>query len=309
MNIPEKSTEYDKNVAPPEISVVIPAHGRRDLLVRCLRSLDVETAAAFGVCVVDDGSGLDEDDIRNETHVSYPFLWRSFENPKGRSAARNEGISATTGRIVVFLDSDMEARPGFIDSHCQRHKEESDIAVVGKIEWPRTGAFKRYIGSRGVSKLKPDDSVPPWYFVTGNASIRRSILPSSRPFDETLPGWGGEDLDLGMQLHTRGVAFEYNSDAVSFHHFDGDLRGHIERTHLYGMNTLPALAERYPDIMRITKLHLLDSFLWRMLIGKMFFIPAYGCAYALDFLPLPAALYDYLTFAAYGCGWLERRRT
>ena len=58
----------------------------------------------------------------------------------------------------------------------------------------------------------------------------------------------GEDLDLGMRLRDRGVAFEYNPDAVTFHHFNGDLRGHIERTHKYGMSVLPVLTERYPDI-------------------------------------------------------------
>ncbi|MFC1552140.1 glycosyltransferase family 2 protein [Candidatus Latescibacterota bacterium] len=309
MNNTENITDSDKNVTRPKISVIIPTHGRSDLLIRCLKSLDVKTDVEYDVCVVDDGSGLDEREIRAKSDVSYPLLWLSFEVSKGRSAARNEGVRATSGEIIVFLDSDMEAEEEFIGAHYQRHSDQRNIAVIGKINWPRNGSFGKYIGTRGVSKLKPDDTVPPWYFVTGNTSIRRSNLPSQIPFDEALPGWGGEDLDLGMRLHERGITIEYDPEAASYHNFDGDLQGHIERTYWYGFNTLPVLAARYPKIMRITKLHLMDSIIWRMLVSKIFFIPVYGFASVLDFLPLPAALYDYLTFASYAGGWLEGRRT
>ena len=53
------------------------------------------------------------------------------------------------------------------------------------------------------------DPVLPWYFPTGNSSIERSDLPGNNPFDETLPGWGGEDLDFAMKLKAAGVSFIY----------------------------------------------------------------------------------------------------
>ena len=290
------------------LSVIIPASGRKDSLARCLKSLDKCIDVDFEVCVIDDGSGLDENEIRMMSDVSYRLIWRSFDMPRGRSAARNEGIHSTSGEIIVFLDSDMETAHGFLEIHLKSHRNHPHTAVIGCIKWPDGGSFFRYIGTRGVSKLKEKDHVPPWYFVTGNASIERSDLPSQNPFDETLPGWGGEDLDLGMKLHAAGITFMYAGEAISIHHFDGDLRTHVDRTFSYGFNTLPILADRYPEIPKITKLNLLDSFLWRFLIRKIIFYPVLLFAIVFDKLPLPAILYDYLTFAAYAQGWQKGKQ-
>jgi len=290
------------------LSVIIPASGRKDTLIRCLKSLDRRIDAEFEVCVIDDGSGLDENEIRMMSDVSYPLIWRSFDIPGGRSAARNEGIHSTSGDVIVFLDSDMETADGFLETHLKYHRDHPHTAVIGRIKWPEGGSFLRYIGTRGISKLKENDNVPPQYFVTGNASIERSDLPSQSPFDETLPGWGGEDLDLGMKLHAAGITFMYAPEALSVHHFDGGLGMHVVRTFSYGFNTLPILADRYPEILKITKLNLLDSLLWRFLIHKIVFNTVLLFAIIFDKLPLPAFLFDYLTFAAYARGWLKGKQ-
>ena len=289
------------------LSVIIPASGRCDLLMKCLKSLDENVDFEYEVCVVDDGSGLDESKIRAETHVSYPLLWRSFDIPKGRSAARNEGIQSTTGEIIVFLDSDMETRDGFLEAHLNSHKQNPHAAVIGRIIWPKNGSFLKYIGSRGVAKLKRNEPVPPWYFVTGNASIERNDLPSNPAFDESLPGWGGEDLDLGMKLNNHDMAFIFQPEAISFHNFDGDIRNHVNRTFLYGRNALPVLIERYPDVLQITRIDLLNSLFWRFSVRNIIFYPLLSFSIVFDKLPLPAKLFDYLTFAAYARGWLERK--
>ena len=290
------------------LSVIIPVHGRTDLLVRCLKSLDKKIDIEYEVCVIDDGSSLDEKEIRKKSNVSYHLIWCSFDTSKGPGAARNEGIRSTSGEIIVFLDSDMEARIGFLEAHLKSHSENSYIAAIGRIKWPQRGSFLRYIGTRGISKLTKNDTVPPWYFVTGNVSIKRNDLPSQSPFDETLPGWGGEDLDLGMKLHEKRIKFIFAPEAITFHNFDGNLRTHITRTFLYGRNTLPILADRYPEIIHITKLHLLNSVIWRFLVKKIFFYPVFFFTNLFDAFPLPAKIFDYLTFAAYARGWLEGKR-
>ncbi len=290
------------------VSVVIPAHGRGELLVRCLSSLAPKRqgGVAAEICVVDDGSGLDEDKIRSALGDASPKLvWRAFPSPRGRSAARNEGVRETSGDIVVFLDSDMEAEPGFLDAHEAVHREHPRSAAVGRIGWPRGGGFLRYIGTRGAAKLAPGDPMPPWYFVTGNASIERRDLPAGDPFDEAIPGWGGEDLDLGLVLERAGVGFVQAPGAAAFHHFNGTLVGHLARTRSYGRDSLPVLVGKHPELRRILRLHLLDSALWRTLVSDAVFPPVSALARMLDALPLPAALYDYLTFASYARGWLD----
>ena len=300
------------------LSVVIPAHGREELLVRCLRSLgpDRQETAAVEICVVDDGSGLDEGRIRTciepafgGAHSQTPFLiWRAFPSPRGRSAARNEGVRATSGDIVVFHDSDMEAREGFLAAHLAAHIACPKTAVIGRIIWPRGGGFLRYIGSRGVAKLRPGDAVPPWYFVTNNASVERCDLPGDAPFDETITGWGGEDLDLGLTLARAGIGFARAQDAVSYHHVRVKLAEHLELTFAYGRDSLPVLVGKHSELRRILRLDLLDKFVWRLMVSGAVFRPTAAFAQALDFLPLPEAVYDYLTFSAYARGWKEAMR-
>ncbi|MFC1528343.1 glycosyltransferase family 2 protein [Candidatus Latescibacterota bacterium] len=290
------------------ISIIIPAFGRNELLIRCLTSLNRNTQGDldYEVCVVDDGSGLDEAAVRKIVAANYPLVWRSFKTTRGRSAARNEGIYSTSGKILVFLDSDMEAREDFISSHSTYHSKYTRTAVVGTIQWPEGGSFLRYISSRGVAKLKPGEKVPPWYLVTGNASVKRQDLPEDVVFDESLSGWGGEDLDLGMKLHSGGIEFMYAPEAISYHNFGGNLTGHIKRTALYGKSALPVLVERYPELKKILRLDLLNSVIWRLAVHNLFFFPAFRTARILDSFPLPAYLFDYLTYAAYAGGWLER---
>jgi glycosyltransferase involved in cell wall biosynthesis len=292
------------------ISVIIPAHGREELLIRCLKSLDksVQGDMDYEVCVIDDGSGLDEGRIRGKSGASYPLIWKRFEKGRGRSAARNEGVRATTGSNIIFLDSDMEARGGFIRAHAASHVNRPHIAAIGKIFWPKGGGFLRYIGSRGITKLKPGRDAPPWYFVTGNSSVERANLPGNAPFDETIPGWGGEDQDLGMKLAHAGIKFVPAPEAKAYHHFHGTLGEHLHRTELYGIGSLPVLADRYPELGRALHLDLLQSPAWRMLISTPVYVAFSRIAETLDGFPLPSKLFDYLTFAAYSRGFLEAKK-
>ena len=289
------------------LSVVLPAFGRDDILIRCLTALDRD-ARATGIecelCVIDDGSDINEATVRAAADISLPLLWHAFKTSRGRSAARNTGVALSSNDIIIFLDADMEIQPGFLSAHLSAHLTHPDTGVIGHIIWPDSGSFLRYIGSRGIAKLTPGDQVPPWYFVTGNASIERKDLPE-KPFDESLPGWGGEDLDLGMKLDAGGIRFISAPEARSFHHFDGTLKGHITRTEEYGKSALPVLVRRFPEITEITRLNLLQSAFWRFMVSKGAAFPAELFALAFDVLPLPMRLFDYLTFAAYSRGYLK----
>ena len=133
------------------LSVIIPAYGREELLIRCLASLNRNTQGDcdYEVCVVDDGSAINEKAVRRHAAPEYPLLWHSLSSDIGRGGARNEGIRSTTGEIIVFLDSDMEAYENLINSHIACHRNHPGTAVIGRVIWPKRGSFLRYIGSRG----------------------------------------------------------------------------------------------------------------------------------------------------------------
>jgi GT2 family glycosyltransferase len=58
------------------------------------------------------------------------------EGQRGLSPARNTGVQAATGDVVVFLDDDAEPRPGWLD-HLRAVFGDGDVAVAGTTVTPR----------------------------------------------------------------------------------------------------------------------------------------------------------------------------
>jgi glycosyltransferase involved in cell wall biosynthesis len=89
----------------PTISVVIPTHNRRELLLCTIASVLAQEATDFEVVVVDDGStdGTSEAiRVLNDRRVR---LLRN-DRPIGVAAARNKGTEAANGSWIALLDDD-----------------------------------------------------------------------------------------------------------------------------------------------------------------------------------------------------------
>jgi glycosyltransferase involved in cell wall biosynthesis len=96
------------DAAPPvRLSVVIPTHNRRDLLLRAVASvLAQEAAAGIEIIVVDDASTDDSAGALKQAYADDPRV-RVLTSPRRHaSGARNLGFAAARGELVCFLDSD-----------------------------------------------------------------------------------------------------------------------------------------------------------------------------------------------------------
>ena len=128
MSFPRK----DKEV---KASVVIPANNNPAELVRAIRSLKTQLMVRddVEVIVVDDGSDPPlKGFLSDELGVR---LIRVIRNDKvlGRGAARNAGIQAACGEIVIFMDSDMTAHPEFVYRHLEAYELGEAGACVGRV--------------------------------------------------------------------------------------------------------------------------------------------------------------------------------
>src|SRR5207237_3849459 len=83
----------------PRISVVVCAHDAAETLGRCLESLVRSPYPALEVIVCDDGSS----DATLALARGFPVTVVALEH-RGLSAARNEGLAASSGEIVAFVD-------------------------------------------------------------------------------------------------------------------------------------------------------------------------------------------------------------
>jgi GT2 family glycosyltransferase len=206
-----------------DVSVVIPTYNRLDTLRHVLPTLLEQDLAAerYELLVCDSNSSDGTAQYMAEMQKTHPMVRRIADAYGGRAAARNAGIRAAQGEIVLFNDSDILASPDLLSTHLRRHRERPGIAVVGlevQVENLAEYAYKRDHPQARGHLHPPSRKKLSWlYFLTGNASVRRSDLLRAGCFDESFTGYGHEDLELGYRLQRLGIEICYEPTAVNYH--------------------------------------------------------------------------------------------
>ena len=243
----------------PRASVIIPTYRREALLKNLLHSLlRQKTSYEYDVTVVGDGTKVDAESVGLErTSIRVEFV--SIADKVGRGAARNAGIRASGGDIIIFLDDDMTVVENFIDEH-MKHHGKPDVAAIGDVKSPpeyEGRPLARYIERQGVRKLRSRDDIPPKCFRTGNASVSRALLDTAGMFDESIMHYG-EDMDLAVKLADAGAEFVFAEGAVAYHHHPPDLDDMLAKMREYGRHTVPLLVERHPYLKTTLRIHLAE---------------------------------------------------
>ncbi|MDY6828010.1 MAG: glycosyltransferase family 2 protein [Pseudomonadota bacterium] len=88
------------------ISVVIPTHNRADLLLEAVASVAAQTLGTVELVVVDDGSSPPVDRQAIEGTFSGPLQLIHHQTALGVPSAKNAGIRAAQGEVIVLLDDD-----------------------------------------------------------------------------------------------------------------------------------------------------------------------------------------------------------
>jgi len=241
---------------------VIPTHQRRESLARVLRSLTSQSLSPdeYEIIVAIDGS---TDGTREMVEASQSV--RSVWKPRGgRASACNAGLRLTAAPIVIFLDDDMEATPGFVAAHLAVHGATSDAGVVGAVPIAVDGSatlVTRYVASKFNGHLS--NLAKPGYvfglrdFYSGNFSVARDAMIAVGGFDEAFAVYGNEDLDLSLRLRANGVQLVYSPDAVAYQHYEKDFAALARDTREKG-RTAVQLARKHPSSAADLKLSQFD---------------------------------------------------
>ena len=220
-----------------QATVIIPTYNRPDLLARqlaCLAAQDGDSLLEVFVC--DDGSATDTAATMAPYVDRIPGLRHFWQEDRGFRAgqARNLGIEAARGEVLVFLDDDLLFPPGFVARHVAAHEEAQNGAPARRVVLgfrsrtmiPPKGAVPTADEMRGTDS---DDRVEligphgagikghpqPWFFVYScNFSVPN--LPEIR-FDDDFEGWGMEDTELGYRLVRAGFEVVVDPEARVLH--------------------------------------------------------------------------------------------
>ncbi len=227
-----------------ELSVVIPTYNRIDTLREVIPSLLAQSLPReqYELLVCDSNSNDGTAEYLAGVAREHPNVRHLPGSYTGRAMARNAGIAAARGRIVLFNDSDIIADPELLATHLQRHGEAQHIAVVGlevQVKDLDDYARKRDRPELRGSLHPPTRKKLSWlYFLTGNASVLREDLLRVGCFDETFTGYGHEDLELGFRLQQAGVTIVYEPRAVNYHCQDVPHGDQLEKMKLAGRSTV-----------------------------------------------------------------------
>lgn len=207
----------------PELSVVIPTYNRLETLRVVVPSLLAQSLppARYEILVADSQSNDGTAEYLAGVAAEHPRV-RHLPGPyNGRAMARNAGIAAARGRVVMFTDADIIASPRLLELHLAHHGSAKPVAVVGMELQVNSEADYERLRDRPEQRrpLHPAKRKKlSWlYFLTGNASVKKADLDRVGRFDENFTGYGHEDLELGFRLEAAGLTIVYEPEAIDYH--------------------------------------------------------------------------------------------
>jgi glycosyltransferase involved in cell wall biosynthesis len=233
----------------PSLSVIVPCYDGADTVGRLVDALLRQDHPAE-LIFVDDGSADGTAEVVRERGGEGVRVIEHEAN-RGRAAARNTGIAAASGEVMIFLDMDMEPEPGFVRAHAEIHR---DPAVVGAVSNPVLAGldpddpYHHYLTTRhGAAGVGPGRPIPFKYFIIGYTSVKAEAIRRVGGLDERVRY--GEDLDLAYRLaraYPGGLFF--CEHAVVRHRGHGDLGGRLAKLREFGGRSLPLLLSKNPEI-------------------------------------------------------------
>src|SRR5262249_16177821 len=270
------------------VSVVVATRDRPADLERLLDSLARQnTARDVEIIVVDNNpsSGLTPPVVTGRANVKVVPEARA-----GLSYARNRGILASVGNIVVATDDDVVVPPDWIERLVAPFGDPNVMAVTGNVvaESMATRSerlFEAYGGlGRGDDRMRVDGvwfrdfrrAVPTWRLGgTANAAFRSTIFrdPAIGLLDESLgdgtPAGCSEDTDLFYRILRAGYRIVYEPKAVVRHRHRGtssalrrQLYGYSKGQVAYQLTTL----KREGDLRALVRLafEMPELYWWRI---------------------------------------------
>ncbi|MBN1978301.1 MAG: glycosyltransferase [Anaerolineae bacterium] len=218
----------------PEYSIVIPAYQAGDMIGHCVRALTMQTVARerYEIIVVDDGSTDETAAIARQVGADQVIV----RPHRGPAAARNAGIEAAQGTIILFTDSDCEPSPEWIERMAAPFADPQVAGTKGTYRTRQRPLIARLVQLEFEVRYERMASLPRIDFIdTYAAAYRREVLSRSGGFDSVYPHTSAEDIDLSFRLSEQGHWLIFVPEAWVWHRHPTSLAAYLYRKFRYGL--------------------------------------------------------------------------
>lgn len=115
----------------PLISVIVPIYRSEEWLGRCISSIRSQSYPNLEIILVDDGSPDNSGKMCDEYASQDERIRAIHKSNKGVSSARNEGIKASRGEFIQFVDSDDWLEANACSCLLRGMSEAVDMVICG----------------------------------------------------------------------------------------------------------------------------------------------------------------------------------
>jgi glycosyltransferase involved in cell wall biosynthesis len=221
------------------VSLIISTRNRCQPLRQCLESIRQLESPAGGweFIVVYTPAADATGEVIEEYGRAWPVAMKVvLEMRPGLGLARNSGIAAATGDLIVFTDDDCYPEPDFLVQMERVFAEDPKLGYAG-------GRILLYDPTDYPVDIHPSEEreeIPPYHlFAPGelsgaNMAFRRQAIEETGGFDPLLGAgarMGGEDLDFFATVSAAGWRGVYDPQPTIYHHH-GRKAADVERLHL-----------------------------------------------------------------------------
>lgn len=194
-------------------SLVIITLDRATLLKQTLAGLARQIRPIDEIIVVDNGPGLDTEDVACSSGARY------IPEPKrGYGHARNRGLVEARGEQIYFLDDDCVPEPDWSEVLWQvLESREADLAGGSRTPGqPGLAARLEYLSTDGPVLSPSLAAGPARHLSTSNLILRRNVIEKTGCFDTALTMC--EDRDYTTRARNLGFRLRYEPRARVTHY-------------------------------------------------------------------------------------------
>ncbi len=255
--------------------VIVTTYNNPAALHFALLGLSGQTTQDFRVCIADDGSGQETQDVVNlwQKHFGaerFRQVWHP-DNGFAKNEILNKAIASSSADYLIFIDGDCIASPGYIQRHIELRRPGqfvsgslirmplevnpllTDALIVSKTifqpRWLKDHGCVKRLGSWLKTASLPQpvanflELISPVKKVWNgcNSGGWRTDLLKVNGFDEAMK-YGAEDVEMGVRLNNAGIIGRHNRYTAPLLH--------IEHSRGYADPVVAAANKRYMKSVR-----------------------------------------------------------